>query len=112
VKRLTIIAALKKGTSRRATALLAAGPPLELEQTNFVRHAAFLGRDAVAFLFEGADVEWELDELTSDPFHPALQAALGAWQEIIDGEPIIAKEVFFWERAADAGGERLGQTSV
>jgi hypothetical protein len=46
------------------------------------------------------------------PLSPALQAALGAWQEIIDGEAIIAKEVFFWERAADAGGERLGQTSV
>ena len=70
MKRLTIVAALKKGNSRRATALRAAGPPLELEQTHFVRHAVFLGRDPVAFLFEGPDVEWELDELTSAPFTP------------------------------------------
>jgi hypothetical protein len=101
VKRVTIIGALKEGTSGRAAELLAAGPPLELEQTHFVRHAVFLGRDAVAFLFEGPDVEWELDELTSDSFHPALQAALGSWEEIIQGKPIIAKEVFFWERAAE-----------
>jgi hypothetical protein len=110
VKRLTIIAVLKEGTGQRAAELLAAGPPLALEQTHFVRHAVVLGRDAVAFLFEGPDVEWELDELTSDAFHPALRAALGAWEEIIDGKPIIAKEVFFWERAADPGVEGLGQT--
>jgi len=108
VKRLTIIAALKEGTDQRAAELLAAGPPLELEQTHFVRHAVFLGQDAVAFLFEGPDVEWELDDLTSDAFHPALQAALGSWEEIIDGKPIIAKEVFFWERADDGGLQGQG----
>jgi hypothetical protein len=63
--------------------------------------------DTVAFLFEGPDVEWELDELTSDAFHPGLRAALGAWEEIVDGKPIIAKEVF-WERTADAGADGLG----
>ena len=110
MKRLAIIAALKEGTGQRAAELLAARPPLELEQTHFVRHSVFLGRDAVAFLFKGPDVEWELDELMSDAFHPALRAALGAWEEIVDGEPIIAREVFFWERAADAGVEGLGQT--
>ena len=110
MKRLAIIAALKEGTGPRAAELLAAGPPLELEQTHFVRHAVFIGRDAVAFVFEGPDVEWELDELTSDVFHPGLQAALGAWEEIVDGRPIIAREVFFWERAADAGVEGPDQT--
>lgn len=99
MKRLTIIAALKPGTGGRATELLAVGPPFELEQTHFLRHAVFLGRDAVAFFFEGPDVEWELDELTSDAFHPALQEALGSWNELIEGKPIVAKEVFFWERA-------------
>jgi hypothetical protein len=105
MKRLTIIAALKEGSGRRAAELLAAGPPFELEQTHFLRHAVFLGRDAVAFLFEGPDVEWEIDELTSDAFHPALQAALGSWEEILDGKPIVAKEVFFWERPASENAQ-------
>jgi hypothetical protein len=31
-------------------------------------------REAV-FIFEGRDVEWGLDDLVDDPFHPLLQEA-------------------------------------
>ena len=101
MKRLAIIATLKHGADRRAAELLAAGPPFTLDQTHFVRHTVFVGRGAVAFVFDGPDVEFELDDLTSDAFHPALQDALGAWRSLVEGKPIVAEEAFHWERAGE-----------
>jgi hypothetical protein len=98
VKRVTLIARLRTDARERAAKLLAAGPPFQLEQTHLLRHSVFLGPETVAFFFEGPDVDAEIDGLTSDAFHPALQEALGAWRELIDEPPVIAREVFFWER--------------
>jgi hypothetical protein len=52
-------------------------------------------------VFEGHEVEWIVDSLIDEPFHPKLQGALDEWRAIVDGTPRIARERFAWERDED-----------
>ena len=110
MQRVAIIASLKAGARERAEGLLAQGPPFELGEDGFDRHSVFLSESDVVFVFEGAYVEWELDDLVSDFFHQRLQTSLARWRELVEGEPRLATGVYAWERPAtdDAGGERSG----
>jgi hypothetical protein len=98
MKRLAIVARLKKGSESRANELVAAGPPFDLEQTGLARHSVYLSATEVVFLFEGHEVEWMVDDLLDQPFSPEIVRALDHWRAIVDGPPRIARESFDWER--------------
>jgi hypothetical protein len=97
LERIAIIARLEEGAHKQAAELLATGPPFDLGEGGFDRHAAYLSTDEVAFVFEGHEVEWLVDSLMSDARRWLLSAAIAAWRPLLDGEPRVAREVFFWE---------------
>jgi len=108
MRRIAIIADLKEGAEDAAAALLASGPPFDLAESSFERHTAYLSSGAVVFVFEGPDVQWELDFLVHDFFHPDLRESLQSWRTLVEGDPRIGREVFSWERkeaASDADAE-------
>jgi hypothetical protein len=103
MQRIAVLVHLKPGAGPKAEAMLAKGPPFDPQATRFERHTVYLGRDEAVFVFEGPDAEWELDDLTSDAFHPMLQEALREWRPLVDGPPRLARPVFEWERGKPPG---------
>ncbi|HZQ03800.1 MAG TPA: hypothetical protein VFA88_07255 [Gaiellaceae bacterium] len=104
MERLAVIARLKPATEAEAEELIAAGPPFDPAAAGFLRHSVFLAPSAVIFVFEAAEVEWRVDDLVDAQFfHPLLAQALAAWQPLIEGQPQLARERFFWQRGAAAG---------
>jgi hypothetical protein len=99
VKRIAIVGHLKPGAQERANELLSQGPPFDLASGGFDRHIAFISDSEVVFVFEGDEVEWKLDDVVSDFFRAGLQQALGQWRELIDGEPKLAEQAYFWQAA-------------
>ncbi len=74
------------------------GPPFDPAERGFARHAVYLSAGEVVFVFEGDEVEWLVDEIVNEPASGALSAALGAWQELAEGPPRIARAAYAWER--------------
>ena len=60
----------------------------------------FISESEVVFVFEGDEVEWQLDDLVSDFFSAGLQQAFGQWRELVEGEPKLAEQAYFWEAAS------------
>jgi len=98
VERLALIARLKPGSEPRARELIAKGPPFDLQEGGFVRHSIFLSSLEVVVVFEGHQVEWSVDSLIDEPFHWMLRDALDEWRPLVEGQPRVARELFFWER--------------
>jgi hypothetical protein len=91
MQQLAIIVPLKAGAGERAAGLLADGPPFDLEEAGFERHA----------------VEWSLDDLVDDPFHPLLQQAFDRWSALADGRPRVARTAYAWTSPnAETGAAR------
>jgi hypothetical protein len=105
MNRLMIVARLKEGAHPEAEALLSEGPPFELEELGFHRHAAYMTSAEVVFLFEAPEVEWIVNEIVDDP---VLGTALGPWRKLVDGAPRIAHERFFWSRETSSPCVGLG----
>jgi hypothetical protein len=101
VRRLAIVAPLAPGAREWADELVRAGPPFDLEETGFARHAVFVTDAEAVFVFEDGDVEWEVDDLVGDALHPDVTEAVEAWKELLAGPPRVAREGFFWEREND-----------
>ena len=103
MERLALIARLKPGTEAQAEELIAKGPPFEPKDSGFVRHCVFLSTGEVVFVFEAHEVKWLVDGLLEGQFlHHLLSDALEAWRPLIEGEPQIAREKFFWELGPQA----------
>jgi hypothetical protein len=100
VKRIAIVARLQPGAYERAKAIVSEGPPFDLERGGFERHTVFLSDNEVVFVFEGDEVEWRVDDLVSDFFSAGLQKAFEQWRELVDGEPELAEQEYFWEAAS------------
>ena len=58
---------------------------------------SFCPRLEVIFLFEAHQVEWLVDSLVDEPFHWMLRDALDEWRPLVEGQPRMAREQFFWE---------------
>ena len=111
MERVAIVARLKRGSAQRAAELVGAGPPFDLADAGITRHSIYISAGEAVFVFEGNEVEWIIDDLVDDPFHPELQRALDQWREIVDGQPQVARERFGWqldeaESVTAAAGER------
>lgn len=102
VDRVAVTARFRPEQAERVRTLLEAGPPYDLAETGFDRHAVFLSTREVVFVFEGPDVEWEVEDLADDFFHPAVREALSQWRALLDEEPHIGRPVFVWERGSPA----------
>jgi hypothetical protein len=97
IKRVAIVARLKKGSETRARELIAEGPPFNLVGSGFIRHSVYLSASEVVFVFEGNQINSQLYELVDDRSYP-LGQALEQWRAIVDGRPRIAHERFEWDR--------------
>jgi hypothetical protein len=103
MERLAVAARLKPGTEGQAERLIAAGPPFDPAARGFTRHNVFLSESAVVFVFEAPEVDRLVDDLLDRQFaHPLLMEALESWQPLIDGQPEVASEKFFWEESPPA----------
>ena len=105
MKRVAIVARLAAGAQERARSLLREGPPLDLAGSGFDRHAVFVSDSEVVFVFEGDEVEWKLDDVVSDFFQAHLRDALEQWGDLVEGEPQLAEEAYFWQRSAQGGSQ-------
>jgi hypothetical protein len=104
LQRLAVVVHLKPGTRDRAASLVAERPPFDLEESGLDRHAVYLSDDEAVFVFEGADVEWQLDDLLDDFFHPTVQKAIEEWRPLLEGEPRVATEAYSWDRGSAPRG--------
>ena len=106
MKRLLLVAPLVPGAREEAERLLGAGPPFDPEETHFARHAVYITDEEVVFTFEGEDVEWEVDDLVGDFFHPAVNDAIGEWRPLLAAPARPAREAYVWQRRAREAGVR------
>lgn len=111
MQRLVVVAPLAQGNEERAAELIAAGPPFELEDTELERHGVYLSAGEVVFVFEGVDVEKEVDELMGDLHRPAVRDAIRAWEPLLADGLRVAEEAYFWERESGAPGDPSGDAS-
>lgn len=98
MEQLAIVARLKPGSEPRAAELIANGPPFDPTESGFDRHTVYLSADEVVFVFEGHQVEWDVDRLVDEPFHWLLTDALEEWRPLLDGQPRIARPAYSWTR--------------
>jgi hypothetical protein len=98
MERVAIVADLKRGSQKRASELIAKGPPFDLTESGLVSHRVYLSGGEVVFVFEAHEVESIVEDLLDEPFQYKLQGALDEWRAIVDGPPRIAREQFGWER--------------
>lgn len=104
MRRLAIVVPLKAGAEKDAEHLLSGGPPFDPAEAGFTRHSVYLTSKEVVFVFEGSDVEWSLDDLVGDFFHPALHVAGLEWEKIEDDRPRFGREAYFWEKREGTDG--------
>jgi hypothetical protein len=98
MQRLVVVAPLAKGSEEKAAELIAAGPPFALEETELERHSVYLSAGEVVFVFEGVDVDKQVDELMGDFDRPAVRDAIRAWEPLLAESLRVAEEAYFWER--------------
>jgi hypothetical protein len=107
MSRLVLVAPLQPGAKERARALLAAGPPYDLEHTRFDRHHVFLSDREAVFVFEAPGAAATLEVPAEDP---VLWNAAAAWSECLAERPRVAAPAFAWERAVAVEGVFFGPT--
>jgi len=105
MKRLMIVARLRDDAHDEAETLLCEGPPFEPLQIGLERHGAYLTAGEVVFVFEGAEVEWTMNDVVDDP---AVAVFFEPWKKLVEGTPRLAQERYFWSRVDDKLGVGLG----
>ena len=98
---LVVVAPLKAEMVERARELLAEGPPFELEDSVFERHAVHLTDREAVFTFEG---EGPSATLALSAMDPRIWRAAAAWQECFADRPRVARTTFSWQRVQTPRG--------
>jgi hypothetical protein len=93
-ERLAVVARLRPGSGERARQILAGGAPYGLDAAGFGRHSVFLAEEVVVFVFEGPGIEGLVRDLVDDP---ASSSTFSVWGPLLEGTPVLAGEVFYWE---------------
>lgn len=99
---MAVVARFDPAQHERVRTLLAAGPPFDPAEAGLERHVVYLSAREAVFVFEGPHVDWEVEELADDVFHPELRELLGEWRELLAEDPRVAHEVFAWELGGEA----------
>ena len=105
MQRVAVIAKLRPGAAEQAARLIELGPPFDPRKHEVERHTVFLAADAVVFVFEGGNVNSLLASLGGAD----EQAVLGAWEPLLDGTPMIARESYNWVRPARVSANHWGE---
>jgi hypothetical protein len=100
VAQLVVVVPLRPGTADRARELLAGGPPFDLAETDFHRHAVHMTEHEVIFFF---DAHGESATLTLPAEETAVWQAAAAWREVMGEKPRVARLAFSWERPEPSG---------
>lgn len=96
--RLVVTARLIPGSRGRAAELIAEGPPFDPKGSGFVSHGVYLSEEEVVFVFEGPSAEYLVRDIINDPVRAAR---FSAWAPLLDGFPHMARESWYWSRAAE-----------
>ena len=102
MQHIAVIAKLRPGAAEEAARLIERGPPFDPAEHEIERHTVFLAQDTVVFVFEGGQANSFLAVLGGAD----EQAALGAWEPLLEGTPLIAQQAYSWvspARTPDAG---------
>jgi hypothetical protein len=102
MQRLAVIAKLRPGAADEAARLIELGPPFDPAQHGIEQHVVFLAADTVIFVFEGGPPNSLLAALGGSD----EQVVLGAWEPLLDGTPLIAREVYHWPREPSSSESR------
>lgn len=94
VERVVVTARLKPGSEDAAADIVRSGPPYDPGEIGLIRHGVYLGGSEVVFVFEGPNLEQELLDLLNDR---TASAAFAVWGPLLEGSPLIAHELFYWE---------------
>ena len=78
--RVAVTARFRPEQLEQVRSLLEAGPPYDLAAAGIDRHSVYLSTREAIFVFEGPEVEWEVEDLADDFFHPEIRAALSQWR--------------------------------
>ena len=92
MQRMAVIAKLRSGAGEEAAKLIELGPPFDPPAHQIERHTVFLAADLAVFIFEGGQVASLLASLAG----PDEQSVLAAWEPLLDGTPVIAREAYHW----------------
>jgi len=92
MQRLAVIAKLRPGAAAEAAKLIELGPPFDPSAHEIERHTVFLAPDVAVFTFEGGQVSSLLASLAGAD----EQSVLAAWEPLLDGTPMIAREAYHW----------------
>jgi hypothetical protein len=95
MSRLVVVVPLKDGAHEKARALLAQGPPFDLEATDFDRHEVYLTKREVVFVFESPGSSATLRLPGEDP---SVWKAAAAWQQLMAEKPRKAETAYSWAR--------------
>ena len=95
MSRLVVVVPLKDGAYEKACALLAHGPPFDLEATEFDRHEVYLTKREVVFVFDSATSSATLRLPGEDP---SLWKVAAAWQKLMAEKPRKAETAYSWAR--------------
>jgi CBS domain-containing protein len=104
VERVALIARFDPEQAEQVRELLEEGPPYDLAESTIDRHAVYLSSREVVFVFEGPDVQWQVEDIADEFFHPAIRSTLADWRKLVDEEPRLGHPVFAWERGSPATG--------
>jgi hypothetical protein len=97
MQRLAVIAKLRPGAAEEAARLIELGPPFDPAAHGIERHSVFVTEEAAIFIFEGGPPNSLLTALGGSD----EQTVLGAWEALLDGTPLIAREAYHWPRTGD-----------
>ena len=97
MQRLAVIAKLKPDSEERAAKLIEEGPPFDPSEIGFQKHFVFLASDQVVFVFEGGNLNELVAKARKDP---SSTGALRSWEQIIEGMPHVAREMYSWQDGA------------
>jgi hypothetical protein len=95
MSRVAVVVPLREGTRPLVELLIEQGPPFDLAETGLERHEVFLTDREVVFVFEGHDARVAIEQLLGEA---DVWRAATAWRDCLSGQPMLAQEVFSWER--------------
>jgi hypothetical protein len=96
-RRLAVVLPIREDARDEIRALLADGPPFDLDALELDRHQVFVTATEAIFVFESDLGAHALDPLLQEP---ELWQSAASWQPYTTGPPRLAEDVFSWTRSA------------
>jgi hypothetical protein len=92
-ERVIVVANVKEGMRGRLRALIAQGPPFDVETSGLSRHEVLLAEDSVVFVFQGRQITESIERLLQNP---ELWKQAPRWGACLAGPPQLAEVAYAW----------------